>query len=97
MGEPRILRSHCFWLRTLADVDAILLGHLQEECCDVWCGVGVPVVSAWCWYGAVAGSGVEVVGTGVEVVGACVVGMGPGVAAGVAGGREAAGLPKWGA
>ena len=55
----------------------------------------MPVVSAWCWFGVVAGSGVEMVGAGVEVVGACVMGMYPGVAAGGAGGREAASAPKW--
>ena len=57
--------------------------------------MGVPVVSAWCWFGVVAGSGVEMVGAGVEVVGACVMGMCPGVAAGGAGGREAASASKW--
>ena len=55
----------------------------------------MPVVSAWCWFGVVAGSGVEVVGAGVEVVGAGVVAMGTGVAADGAGGREAASVPKW--
>ena len=55
----------------------------------------MPVVSAWCWFGVVAGSGVEMVGAGVEVVGACVMAMYPGVAAGGAGGREAASASKW--